>query len=65
MVFSIFTKFPVAIISGGGDKTFTCISRDHMINESLDSGGGAGEGLRYSHPKSKSQTLHSKTNRTQ
>ena len=35
-VLSIFTKFPVAFFSGGGDKAVFCISRDHMINESRD-----------------------------
>ena len=44
-VFSKFAKFPVAIVSGGRDKVFFCISRDHIINESHDS-------LGYPHPKS-------------
>ena len=39
MVFSKFTKFPVAIVGGGGDNAFSYISRDHMINESRDSVG--------------------------
>ena len=34
-VFSKFTKFPVAIVSGGRDKAFFCISQDHMINDSV------------------------------
>ena len=36
-VFSNFTKFPVAIVSGGGSKASFCILRGHMINESQDS----------------------------
>ena len=36
-VFSKFTKFPMAIVSGGGSKASFCISHDHMINESCDS----------------------------
>ena len=32
-----FTKFPVVIVSGGGDKALFCISRDHMISGSHDS----------------------------
>ena len=57
-VFSKFTKFPVAIVSGGGDKAFLwiSISHDHMINESRDSV------VRYPHPKL--QRLYSKCNRT-
>ena len=38
-VFSKFTNFPVAIVSGGGSKVSFCISRDHMTNESHDSVG--------------------------
>ena len=38
-VSSKFTKFPLGIITAGGDKAFNCISRDHMINEPLDSVG--------------------------
>ena len=33
-VSSKFTKFPVAIVRGGGEKTFFRISRDRMTNES-------------------------------
>ena len=40
----------MAIVSGGGDKVFFCISCDHMTNESLT------RWVRYSHPKS--QRLH-------
>ena len=38
-VFSKFTKFTLAIFSGGGRKASFYISRDHMINESHDSPG--------------------------
>ena len=38
-VFSKFTKFPVATVSGSESKAYFCISRGHMINESRDSVG--------------------------
>ena len=36
---SHFAKIGAHCPSEGGDKTFSCISRDHMINESRDSVG--------------------------
>ena len=38
-VFSKFTKFPAAIVSGCGSKACFCKSHDQMINESRDSVG--------------------------
>ena len=38
-VFSKFAKFSGAIVSEDGDKTFFCISHDHVINELRDTVG--------------------------